>query len=461
MSNQEEEKKTNTEDVVGLDKVHLEDNQQNISSSRIGRYIHGVLTVASFLILFAIVIVLHFKLKDDYDTLRAKVDLNAKNELLERINYMRSIQEQMDRKLKNSEHSVRRYVNLLMKNSTDSKLRWLREEKSDKVRGTNHQLNTSLERVKEAVNSLIPALENLKLNLTSLTNSSDSKMRRFGRVVEKLKDRLVLAQNDLTHLNVSLHTELTKASNSTASSIENVRKELSTFSNFTASKIGQMINDMNNTNINIVNMWEMFSRHNSSLHSHIWVTFTALASKVKDADEKLVNLRNFTAKELWKFRNDLNNTQESLGRARSEFVYFNRSIHSLLEGVGKSHRMSVQNTNEKIRSFRKDFEDNKKLGATERKSMNDKLSKTKAEFRESLKEENEDTSALEKKMTNKQENLEKGQRSLQDKIAQQQKEIKRLRNTVNEMKNKASGYQRVNVPLILCVLVLASIFTLK
>ena len=460
MSNQEEEKKTNKEDVV-LDKVHFEDNQQRISSSRIGRYIHGVLTVASFLILFAIVIVLHFKLKDDYDTLRAKVDLNAKNELLERINYMRSIQEQMDRKLNNSEHSVRRYVNLLMKNSTDSKLRWLREEKSDKVRGTNHQLNTSLERVKEAVNSLIPTLEYLKLNLTSLTNSSDSKMRRFGRVVEKLKDRLVLAQNDLTHLNVSLHTELTKASNSTASSIENVRKELSTFSNFTASKIGQMITDMNNTNINIVNMWEMFSRHNSSLHSHIWVTFTALASKVKDADEKLVNLRNFTAKELWKFRNDLNNTQESLGRARSEFVYFNRSIHSLLEGVGKSHRMSVQNTNEKIRSFRKDFEDNKKLAATEGKSINDKLSDTKEEFRESLKEENEDTSSLEKKMTSKQENLEKGQRSLQDKIAQQQKEIKRLRNTVNEMKNKASGYQRVNVPLILCVLVLASIFTLK
>ena len=224
MSNQEKEKKMNTEDVVVLDKVHFEDNQQRISSSRIGRY-HGVFIVASFLILLAIVIVLHFKLKHDYDTLRAKVDLNAKNELLERINYMRSIQEQMDRKLKNSEHSVRRYVNLLMKNSTDSKLRWLREEKSDKVRGTNHQLNTSLERVKEAVNSLIPALENLKLNLTSLTNSSDSKMRRFGRVVEKLKDRLVLAQNDLTHLNVSLHTELTKASNSTASSIENVRKE--------------------------------------------------------------------------------------------------------------------------------------------------------------------------------------------------------------------------------------------
>ena len=431
MSNQDEQKMMNTEKYVVVLNPS-EENPQKTSSSRIGRY-HGVFIVASFLILLAIVIVLHFKLVHDYNSLRTRVD------------YVSSIQEQTDRKLNNSE---RHYVNLLIKYSNDSKLRWLRKEKSDKVHGTNHQLNKSLERVKEAVNSFIPALENLRLNLTSLTNSSDLKMRRFGRVVEKLKVNIVLAQNELTHLNVSLHTELARASDTADSSIGNVRKELSKFSNFTASKIGQMITDMNNTNVNIVNMWEMLSYQNSSQHSHVLDTFVALASKVEDADKKLVNLRNFTAKELWQFRNDLKDTQENLGRARKEFVHFNKSFHSLLQGVAKSQSTSVKSINERISSFRKDFESNKKLGATERKSMDEKLSKSKAEFRESLKEDKEATSALEKKMSSKQEHLEEGQNSQQNQIAKLRNEVNRLSNMVKEMKNKA-GCLRIDVPLIL------------
>ena len=302
---------------------------------------------------------------------------------------------------------------------------------------------SSLERVKEAVNSLIPALEDLKLNLTSLTNSSNSKMRRFGRVVEKLKDRIDLTQNDLSLLNVSLHTELAKPIDpAIPSSIENVRKELSAFRNFTASKIGQIITDMNNTN-----MFEMFSRQNTSHHSNVRYTSAALASKLKDADEKFVNLRNFTATELRQFRNDLNNTQESLGRARNEFVYFNKSIHSLLQAVGKSQSI--------LKSM---FESNKKLGATERKTMDEKLfktntsfSKTNAAFRESLNKKKEATSALEKKITSNQE----GQHSQQNQIAELWIEL-------NKLKNKASGHLRLDVPLILTsALILSSIFILN
>ena len=439
-------------------KMNTEENPQAKSPCKIGRCL-----VAFFAFLFfawlTVLTVLYLKLDNDYDTLRTNVDANTKNKWLRnRIDYARSMQEEIDRKLNHSEHSVRRYVNLLMKNSTDSKLRWLREEKSDKVRGTNHQLNTSLERVKEAVNSLIPALENLKLNLTSLTNSSDSKMRRFGRVVEKLKDRLVLAQNDLTHLNVSLHTELTKASNSTASTIENVRKELSTFSNFTASKIRQMLTDMNNTNTNIVNMWEMFSRQNTSHHSNVRYASAALASKLKDADEKFVNLRNFTATELRQFRNDLNNTQGSLGRARNEIVYFNKSIHSLLQGVAKSQVTSVKSIDERIRSFRKDFESNKRLGVTQQKTIDEKLSETKAEFLESLKGEKKATSALEKKMMKNEKNLKEQQHSQENEISKLRNEVNELRDLLKKAKNEAS--KRVNNPFILIIALVLSPFVI-
>ena len=312
MDNEEKEKLINTEEFGVVDKVHSEEKTKGISSSQIRRYC-WVFTTILILVWLLIVTVLYLKLKHDV-TLRTKVVL------------------------KNGQMT------------------------------TDMKELSSLERVKEAVNSLIPALENLRLNLTSLTNSSDSKTRRFGRVVEKLKDRLVLTQNDLTHLNVSLHTELTKA------------------------------------------------------------------------------------------RNDLNNTQESLGRARNEFVYFNKSIHSLLQGVAKSQSTSVKSIDERIRSFRKDFESNKKLGATERKTMDEKLfktnaafSKTNAAFRESLNKKKEATSALEKKITSNQE----GQHSQQNQIAELWIEL-------NKLKNKASGHLRVDVPLILTsALILSSIFILN
>ena len=387
MDNEQKEKLINTEEFGVVDKVHSEEKTKGISSSQIRRYC-WVFTTILILVWLLIVTVLYLKLKHDV-TLRTKVVL------------------------KNGQMT------------------------------TDMKELSSLERVKEAVNSLIPALENLKLNLTSLTNSSDSKMRRFGRVVEKLKDRIDLTQNDLSHLNVSLHTELAKPIDpAIPSSIENVRKELSAFRNFTASKIGQIITDMNNTN-----MFEMFSRQNTSHHSNVRYTSAALASKLKDADEKFVNLRNFTATELRQFRNDLNNTQESLGRARNEFVYFNKSIHSLLQAVGKSQSI--------LKSM---FESNKKLGATERKTMDEKLfktntsfSKTNAAFRESLNKKKEATSALEKKITSNQE----GQHSQQNQIAELWIEL-------NKLKNKASGHLRVDVPLILTsALILSSIFILN
>ena len=442
MSNQDEQKMMNTEKYVVVLNPS-EENPQKTSSSRIGRYL-GLIMVLSFLALLAIFIVLHFKLVHDYNSLRTRVD------------YVSSIQEQTDRKLNNSE---RHYVNLLIKYSNDSKLRWLRKEKSDKVHGTNHQLNKSLERVKEAVNSFIPALENLRLNLTSLTNSSDSKMRRFGRVVEKLKDRIDLTQNDLSHLNVSLHTELAKPIDpAIPSSIENIRKELSAFRNFTASKIGQIITDMNNTNINIVNMFEMFSRQNTSHHSNVRYTSAALASKLKDADEKFVNLRNFTATELRQFRNDLNNTQGSLGRARNEIVYFNKSIHSLLQGVAKSQVTSVKSIDERIRSFRKDFESNKRLGVTQQKTIDEKLSETKAEFLESLKGEKKATSALEKKMMKNEKNLKEQQHSQENEISKLRSEVNELRNLLKKAKNEAS--KRVNNPFILIIALVLSPFVI-
>ena len=387
MDNEQKEKLINTEEFGVVDKVHSEERMKGISSSQIRRYC-WVFTTILILVWLLIVTVLYFKLKHDV-TLRTKVVL------------------------KNGQMT------------------------------TDMKELSSLERVKEAVNSLIPALENLRLNLTSLTNSSDSKMRRFGRVVEKLKDRIDLTQNDLSHLNVSLHTELAKPIDpAIPSSIENIRKELSAFRNFTASKIGQIITDMNNTN-----MFEMFSRQNTSHHSNVRYTSAALASKLKDADEKFVNLRNFTATELRQFRNDLNNTQESLGRARNEFVYFNKSIHSLLQAVAKSQSM--------LKSM---CESNKKLGATERKTMDEKLSKTNtafsktnAAFRESLNKEKEATSALEKKITSNQE----GQHSQQNQIAELWIEL-------NKLKNKASGHLRVDVPLILTsALILSSIFILN
>ena len=108
MDNEQKEKLINTEEFGVVDKVHSEERMKGISSSQIRRYC-WVFTTILILVWLLIVTVLYFKLKHDV-TLRTKVVL------------------------KNGQMT------------------------------TDMKELSSLERVKEAVNSLIPALENLRLN---------------------------------------------------------------------------------------------------------------------------------------------------------------------------------------------------------------------------------------------------------------------------------------------------------
>ena len=175
-------------------------------------------------------------------------------------------------------------------------------------------------------------------------------------------------------------------------------------------------------------------------------------------DENLAILRNSTVEDLSLLPNHLNNTQDNLRLAHSDFDQWNRSLHLRMEEIINSFHSSLKNANGNIDSLRKDFESSKADFTARHKVLNEELFKMKSEFQESKKKLMDDTSGLEERMMNKQQSLEQDLNSQQNETYHLQKKKRELQDSVNHLKNKANVCLCTNIPFLMTIGMTASLF---
>ena len=431
-------------------KAEGQEKKKQFRFKRCCMVILAILSVAPL----ATFIVLYWKLQDDFKALERRFDQTMTNSNQRRM----IIKARMwtEKKINDSEHSLKRYVDLLG-SSMDSKLRKLRDDMSGEQNGS--VLNTtSLQRMEKKVGSLILGIQNLSENFKSLNLSVDSKIKRLQSVLKDARGDLILVQKELTHLNSSFLAKLREISDSLLSSMENLRGNLTKLTKFTTSSISRLWANANNTNDSILNISKALSHQNSTLHSKVQDTSYALSLAVKKVDEKLAILRNSTVEDLSLLRNDLNNTQDNLRLAHSDFDQWNRSLHLRMEEIINSFHSSLKNANGNIDSLRKDFESSKADFIARQKELNEELSKMKGEFQVSKKKLMNDTSGLEERMMNKQESLEQHLNSQQNETYHMRKEIRELQDSVNHLKNNTNVCLRANIPFLMTIATAASLF---
>ncbi|CAB3983226.1 Hypothetical predicted protein [Paramuricea clavata] len=327
------------------------------------------------------------------------------------------------------------------------------DTRNKSVPNTEHDLRQSFKDIKEHLDVLVKTVGNLSAVVLRMNSSSSSTISRLRSSLNETKNDLIRLQNDMAHLNKSIHTDITPF---LISAVKDVSDELNTLRKLTTANVSELWRHWNRTDAEIEDIIKLIAQQNETLHFKIAYHSDRLYSEVKDVEKKQSRLRDYTVKNVKDIRNEMNQTRQGLQQSfDNEIARANRSWHNALEEIDVSLRLSMAKINLKADGIKQELQKSIDNIMKKQKATNDDFLKTKQAFQEKDRKHDSDISGEASEMKKVKTRIETLEGKLDSKtrtISDLQWDLQNLQNSVNKMKNKANRVLGSYAPLILVLL---------